>query len=92
MKKRNLLLYGLVFMVTIGCSYSNISKAEPIQNSNKILNLELIYSSNAINEVPFFASDRIVVESGDNHNDFLIIIPFDGFDISPDSRKQNPDY
>ena len=90
MKKRNLLLYGLVFMVTIGCSYSNISKAEPIQNSNKILNPELIYSSNAINEVPFFASDRIVVESGDNHNDFLIIIPFDGFDISPDIYR-DPD-
>jgi hypothetical protein len=83
MKKRDLILAIFLGIVLFGCDYSIASETALIPNGDPIFNLQRIYSSNAINEVPFFGAGGIWVESGDNHNDFLVSIPMDGYGIEP---------
>jgi hypothetical protein len=84
MKKRNIYLMVLLLILIVFMPNSEIASEDSRGlTSNQITDLQLIYSSKDNNEVPFFGSETILVESGDNRNDFLVIIPFDGFELSP---------
>lgn len=86
MKRQNILLVICLGLTLLGCDDSIASEKVSTPN-NPIDNLQLIYSSNAINEVPFFAADGVWVESGNNQNDFLVSIPLNGYDITPVSYR-----
>lgn len=84
MKRQNLYLIGIIlFLLIQNAPFGAASQIEQDLASKEIQNLQLIYSSNQFNEVPFFGSGSVLVESGDNHNDFLVVIPFWGYDITP---------
>lgn len=83
MFKRSLILIVLL-LVSVGAGYVGVAaETVAIQTSRNIGNLQLIYSSNEINEVPFFAFGNVVLESGDNRDDALLLLPLDGYEITP---------
>lgn len=84
MKRQGFYFIGLLLILAVlNVNFGMASENGQNLVSNKITDLQLIYQSKDINEVPFFASGSVVIESGNNRNDHLVVIPFLGYDITP---------
>lgn len=85
MKRRNwvwLAVLGVLFFYNGNLAIRGATETPPVATSNAVHDIQLIYASPDINEVPFFVSGWVAFESGDNRDDSLALIPLAGYDTA----------